>query len=87
MAMAVSRDVGKGWQAEVDARGLVCPLPLLHAKRRMASLESGQALRVLATDPEAPIDIAAWCEDEGHVLLSDRKADGFVELVVQKAPG
>jgi tRNA 2-thiouridine synthesizing protein A len=50
----------------VDARGLACPLPLAMAKRAMAKLQPGDALTVLATDPEAPIDLAAWATDEGH---------------------
>jgi TusA-related sulfurtransferase len=36
------------------------------AKRRMADLAPGETLVVLATDPEAPIDLAAWAADEGH---------------------
>jgi tRNA 2-thiouridine synthesizing protein A len=50
----------------LDARGLACPLPLALAKRRLAELEPGETLTVLATDPEAPIDLAAWAADEGH---------------------
>ena len=50
----------------VDARGLACPLPLTMAKRQMADLAPGETIVVLATDPEAPIDLAAWAEDEGH---------------------
>lgn len=62
----------------LDARGLACPLPLTLARRRMAELRSGEVLRVLATDPEAPIDLAAWATDEGHVFrdLSDERAEG-----------
>ncbi len=52
----------------VDARGLACPLPLAMAKARMAEVETGGLLVVLATDPEAPVDLAAWCADEGHIL-------------------
>ncbi len=72
--------------AIVDARGLRCPLPLLHARRRMAGLGAGQVLLVLATDPEAPLDLAAWCTDEGHELLPQRDAGGWLELAVRKAP-
>lgn len=50
----------------VDARGLLCPLPLTMAKRRMAELRPGETLVVLATDPEATIDLAAWAADDGH---------------------
>ncbi|MDQ3320258.1 MAG: sulfurtransferase TusA family protein [Actinomycetota bacterium] len=58
----------------LDARGLACPLPLTLARRRMAELRPGETLLVLATDPEAPIDLAAWATDEGHSFrdLSER---------------
>jgi tRNA 2-thiouridine synthesizing protein A len=51
---------------EVDARGLRCPLPLVKTKLAMEKLGPGESLRVLATDPEAPIDLAAWAGDAGH---------------------
>jgi tRNA 2-thiouridine synthesizing protein A len=63
----------------VDARGLACPLPLALAKRSMADLRPGDSLRVLATDPEAPIDLAAWAVDEGHRFRELRP--GEFELV------
>ena len=50
----------------LDVRGLACPLPLTLARRRMAELGPGDSLIVLATDPEAPVDLAAWAADEGH---------------------
>jgi tRNA 2-thiouridine synthesizing protein A len=50
----------------VDARGLVCPLPLVKTKLAMERLAPGEVLFVLATDPEASIDLAAWAADEGH---------------------
>ena len=68
----------------LDARGLLCPLPLTLAKRRMAELGAGETLVVLATDPEAPIDLAAWAADEGHGL-DQRSRDGFEEFVLTKA--
>ena len=40
---------------EVDARGLLCPLPILRAKKALADMESGQILKILATDPSATI--------------------------------
>jgi tRNA 2-thiouridine synthesizing protein A len=67
----------------VDARGLLCPLPLTMAKRRMAELAAGETLLVLATDPEAPIDLAAWASDEGHGF-SQARAEGWLELRVRK---
>ena len=52
----------------VDARGLLCPLPLLRARAALATLAPGETLIVLATDPEAPIDLAALAADEGLVF-------------------
>jgi tRNA 2-thiouridine synthesizing protein A len=60
----------------VDARGLLCPLPLTMAKRRMAELAAGEILTVLATDPEASIDLAAWAGDEGHAF-AERPEQGW----------
>jgi TusA-related sulfurtransferase len=53
------------------------------AKRRIAALEPGEALVVLATDRESPIDLAAWASDEGHGLVTlDR--GGWYEFVLTK---
>jgi tRNA 2-thiouridine synthesizing protein A len=52
----------------VDARGLKCPLPLVKTKLAMEELDPGERVRVLATDPEAPIDLAAWAGSEGHAF-------------------
>jgi tRNA 2-thiouridine synthesizing protein A len=53
----------------VDARGLRCPLPLVKTKLALEELEPGQTVLVLATDPEAPIDLAAWANQAGHGFL------------------
>jgi tRNA 2-thiouridine synthesizing protein A len=52
----------------VDARGLACPMPLALAKVHMTEVAPGDTLVVLATDPEAPLDLAAWAADEGHIF-------------------
>lgn len=67
----------------VDARGLACPLPLTMAKRRLAELEPGATLLVLATDPEAPIDLAAWAAAAGH-SYTERAGDGWTEFELTK---
>ena len=68
----------------LDARGLLCPLPLTLAKRRMEELEPGETLVVLATDPEAPIDLGAWAAAAGHGY-SERSRAGFGEYAITKA--
>jgi len=53
------------------------------ARRRMSSLRSGETLVVLATDPEAPIDLGAWAAEEGHVLV-ERRLEGWTEFSLVK---
>ena len=48
------------FDAELDASGLRCPLPILRTKKALAALESGQVLRVTTTDPGAPHDLAVF---------------------------
>jgi tRNA 2-thiouridine synthesizing protein A len=60
----------------VDARGLRCPLPLIRARSALASLAADETLVVLATDPEAPIDLAALAADTERSFSSARLAGG-----------
>ena len=55
---------------DLDAIGLLCPLPVLKARKRLAALNPGQVLRVVADDPAAVIDIPHFCSESGHRLLS-----------------
>jgi tRNA 2-thiouridine synthesizing protein A len=55
---------------ELDARGLNCPLPILKAKKALAELESGQVLRIMATDPGSVRDFQAFAKQTGNPLLS-----------------
>jgi tRNA 2-thiouridine synthesizing protein A len=52
----------------LDVRGLRCPLPLIHTRALLGDLVAGETLEVLATDPEAPIDLGALATDEGLEL-------------------
>lgn len=56
--------------AHVDARGLSCPLPILRAKKALATLQSGQVLRVEATDPGSNQDFSAFARQTGNALLA-----------------
>ena len=59
----------------LDARGLACPLPAVKARRALTHVAPGATLVVLATDPEAPIDLAAMAADHGHRLETEREQD------------
>ena len=72
----------------VDARGLACPLPLTMAQARMPEVAPGENLVVLATDPEASIDLAAWAADEGHAFVEHTPpGGGWQELRLTKRAG
>ncbi|MBK6850427.1 MAG: sulfurtransferase TusA family protein [Burkholderiales bacterium] len=68
---------------EIDTRGLSCPLPILKAKKALAELQSGQLLRVLATDPGSTRDFQAFAKQTGNELVEQQSlADGeFVHLI------
>ncbi len=57
------------WTAELDATGLLCPLPVLRARKRLGPLAAGEVLRVVADDPAALIDIPHFCAEQGHALI------------------
>ena len=60
---------------ELDARGLNCPLPILRTKKALTDMTSGQVLKILATDPGAVKDFAAFSKQTGNPLLSSEGAD------------
>ncbi len=59
----------------IDLSGLLCPLPVLKARKRLESLPSGHVLKVIATDPMSAIDMPHFCNEQGHTLL-DQTQDG-----------
>lgn len=59
-------------EPEIDARGLLCPLPVLKARKRLESMRRGEVLRVLADDPAAVVDMPHFCAEAGHRLEETR---------------
>ncbi|MFV0490992.1 MAG: sulfurtransferase TusA family protein [Pseudorhodobacter sp.] len=59
----------KSWDEEIDARGLLCPLPVLRARKRLLTMRRGEVLRLVATDPAAIIDVPHFCNEAGHELI------------------
>lgn len=62
------------WDQEIDASGLLCPLPVLKARKRLKAMEPGQVLRLIATDPAAVIDVPHFCFESGYSLISTEDA-------------
>jgi tRNA 2-thiouridine synthesizing protein A len=69
---------------EIDTRGLNCPLPILKAKKALAELESGQLLRVLATDPGSLRDFQAFARQTGHALVEQQTVGAEFVHVLQR---
>lgn len=67
-----------------DLKGLNCPLPALRTRKRLARMMPGEQLRVETTDPLAAIDIAAMCNDEGHVLLSTKAQASSHSFLIER---
>lgn len=67
------------YHADLDALGLLCPLPVLKARKRLQALASGQVLRVMADDPAAVIDVPHFCTEAGHTLAGSED-QGAVQI-------
>jgi len=70
--------------AEVDARGLFCPEPVMLLHNRIRDLAGGQRLRVTATDPSTTRDIPKFCVYLGHELIDQQKRDGEYIYLIRK---
>jgi len=69
----------------LDARGLNCPLPILRTKKTLNGLQSGDTLKVVASDPGSLKDMASFCAQTGNTLLSSQQTGGDYEFVIRKA--
>lgn len=69
---------------EFDASGMSCPLPIVKTKKALADMESGQVLKVIATDCGAVKDMQAFADQTGNVLLSNTEENGKYIFMMQK---
>ena len=70
---------------DLDARGLLCPLPVLKLAKRMRATASGQVMRLQADDPAAIIDVPHYCTESGNAYLGLTEADGVQHHFVKQA--
>lgn len=75
-----------GERRELDARGLICPIPVLKARKVLLSLPENAVLTVQATDANAPADFELFCHEQGYTLVSVTAVAGGFEIVVMKKP-
>jgi len=69
--------------ATLDARGLMCPMPIVQLAKKVKELKSGQVLELLADDVGAKEDIPAWCNRTGHQLLAMEEEGKLIRIYIK----
>ena len=70
---------------ELDARGLNCPLPILRAKKTLNTMDGGEVLKIMATDPGSVRDFEAFAKQTGNPLLESSENNAEFHFLLQKA--
>jgi len=70
--------------SHLDAKGLLCPLPVLRARKALKSLSPGDVLSIEATDAASPADFAAFCAATGDRLLGSEHEGGVYRFEIEK---
>jgi len=72
---------------EIDAIGLLCPLPVLKLQKALRGRAPGEQIRLLATDPASRIDVPHFCAQSGHTLKDQAEHDGVLHYLVECGAG
>ncbi|MEE8429493.1 MAG: sulfurtransferase TusA family protein [Gammaproteobacteria bacterium] len=67
----------------LDARRLLCPLPVIRTQDAIKELQGGDRLEVVCTDPGAIHDIPTWCRINGHEVLETRTSEGEIIIIIE----
>ena len=70
---------------DIDTTGLLCPLPVLKAAKRLRGMASGSTPKMMADDPAAVIDVPHFCAEQGYTLLASEDQDGVQTYFIQKS--
>lgn len=70
---------------QIDTRGTKCPMPVLKTKKALATMQTGEVLCVLASDPASVADLAQFARQTGHKILAQEEKNGeFVHWIEHK---
>ena len=72
-------------EVTVDARGVLCPVPIIRLARAAAARPAGTVLELLTDDPAAVHDVPAWCRLRGHTLLATQVDSGSAVVPADRA--
>ncbi len=78
------KDGAVHWDVEVDCVGLLCPLPVLRARKTLAAMTPGQVLRLTASDPMAAIDVPHFCGQAGHDVLTSDAVGAITTFLIRR---
>lgn len=70
----------------LDLSGLLCPLPVLKARKRLLQMAAGEILCVIATDPMAAVDMPHFCTEQGYDLIAQEKRGEKLVFRIRKVP-
>jgi tRNA 2-thiouridine synthesizing protein A len=70
---------------ELDCSGMACPMPILKTKKAVDSMQIGQVLKMIATDPGSLPDIQAWTSKTGHELVGHEEDAGKFTFFIKRA--
>ena len=73
------------WDEELDALGLLCPLPVLKARKRLIGMVDKAVLQLITDDPAAVIDVPHFCKESGHKLIRQNKNGTTFTFIIQKS--
>ena len=71
---------------EIDAIGLLCPLPVLRARKVLAGLPAGARVLLRASDGASWLDVPHFCAQSGHILIEAREEDGIKVYLIERGP-
>lgn len=74
---------GMEYDNKCDALGLLCPLPVLRARKVLKAMKAGQVLCLLADDPAAGLDVPHFCAEQGHIFLGQEPAPGGTNYFIR----
>lgn len=70
---------------QLDARRLLCPMPVIRVQNKIKELNIGDTLEVFCTDPGTLHDIPAWCRVHGHEIVESVQNEHEIKIIVKKA--
>lgn len=82
--MAQGGEVDEATDSYLDVKGMLCPLPVLKARKVLSGMAPGAVLTVDATDPASVIDFPHFCSETGHVLVDRTEEDGVYRFRIRR---